>query len=578
MRMIANLVRLPLDLFQERVNSLFVLEDLVCLDSALLNHRLRDQFLQLLVGALINTKAVKFNNSSANWFLKRNLFISSLHVASSVVDLSAMKPLARRVSVLNFDNCTLLTDDAIRNFLASCENAKHISLGNVLNESSSRNVLEIVAECCHELESINLSNISGITPKQLTEIAVCCPNLIDVNLGNGESWVDVECINVLAVNCPQLRRMTADGSIYCGDSAIQVLAQHCRDLRHLSVRGWYQLTDAGIDSLAACTELRALLLDNTIHITTFGMIKLARACPKLEEIGMPQCGELVDLAIAAFAQHCPALCIVHCASSCLSDNGLQFLQSSPLLHTLEITNAVSLTTTALSQLINHCVYLQRVVMSNCQFSDPVVSAFASGATDESSAKAHCSLQVIEFKMCSLRSDFSFVALMAQCPNITELSLRLSTGLTEAAVVVVATHCTRLRILDIVNIPVSDNAICALARGCPELRNFNASGCDLSDISAVALAENCPFLRHLYLSYWTKLTDDGVVQVLQKCHQLRELMLNICNKLTSRVLGAAVQYGARLRKLDVSMCSNIDAGAVTAFRNAKPDCEILGFEI
>lgn len=577
--MISNIVQIPKEVLQTRVIPLFKIQDLVYLDSALLNHRLRPQFLDLLKGAHLNTDSVKLVGDAAYWFLKREVYVSSLYVSEVAKDLSILKQLVYFVEArVSFDNCNMLTTEAFKDFIESCGRVKALSFSMCCYGEMEGRVLETIAAFCIALQSIDLSYCRLVRRDQFAALLACSTSLTDLNLNNCKSWVNDECFAIIASNCPQLRTLQANCCIYCADGALLALAKHCRDLHRLSLRTWPSLSDKGVSALIACTELRAFVLSGSTRVTSQSITTLAQHCTKLEEIGMPLCDRQVDVAVAALVQHCPALCVVHSCSQFLTDRSLLSLQNCPLLHTLVLNNVNKISCAALMQLVDHCSALIRLEVSSSSLDCTAAACAGTVAvrTHDSTIESHNRLSSINFSICSSLTHAVLMALTSRCPNITDLNLRMCTGLTDASIISVASHCRNLEVLNISNIPVSNAAVCAIAQSCYFLHSFMAEGCALLTDGAVsALGNHCSNLTHLDMSFCNQLTEAGVIEILQKCRLLRNLDLSCCNHMTKKVLDAAVQYAAHLRRVDLSMCTKIGANAVQAFRSAKPNCELIG---
>lgn len=573
--MISSIIQIPKDLLQNRVLAFLDVQDLVGFDSALLNHRLRPQQLQQLNGAHLNTDSIKIDESGAKWFLKRSIHVSSLRVSSAAKDFSTIKQLARSVSTLvSFDNCDMLSAEAINDFLEFCQYVKHLSFRMGFNSRMEGNILESIAAYCQDLQKLNLSYSRCFLPDQLIPLLSSCRSLTDLDLSHCASWVNNECISILATNCPQLQSLQAISCINCGDKAIGMLAQHCRDLNHLNLRGWHMLTDDGLSVLTACVQLRAVDISGSTRITSEGIIILAQGCTQLENVGIPRCDSRVSLAIEALVQHCPALQLVRCCSRYITDRSLESLQNCSLLHTLEITEVGNVTYDALLQLLDHCTAMQRLELPSVLLN---YAGAANAAVNSQATKSiHTSLAYIDFTSFSSLTDAAFIALICKCPNVTELDIRMCIMLTDASIVAVAVNCRKLEVLNISNIAnVTDAAVCAIAKSCYFLWSLNVGGCNrLTDIAASAIGNNCPNLRNLNVFFCTKLTDAGVVEIVQKCRLLRNLELGGCGNITRHTVDAIVQYGARLRCLYLSMCVQINAEIVKALRSAKPNCEVI----
>lgn len=316
--MISSIIQLPKELFHDKVVTLLDVVDLVCFDSALLNHQLRPQMHDLINGGSLNTNSIIFDEHSVAWFYKRNICVSSLCIDRALNDLKMMKQLARSVkSRLSFDNCNMLTTEAIIDFLQYCENINSLSVKNVCKGEMEGNVLESIATLCPKIHTIDVSMCTLISANNIAALTTGCKRLIDIDITCCS--INFETIQTIVLNCPQLRRLVADFTDF-DDSCMKVVAKHCHDLRHLSVNSYSNLTDEGLVALSACSELRAFHYDCNEYITSRGIITLAVNCTQLEEITLPDCDEEVNFAVAALVKYCPALKVLHCDSSDITEH------------------------------------------------------------------------------------------------------------------------------------------------------------------------------------------------------------------------------------------------------------------
>lgn len=481
-----------------------------------------------------------------------------------VTDLSVLKLLVSSVETsVSFVTCKMLPATSLSNFLQACGKVKSLSLGKCVNDGMWESVLDAISEYCVGVEALDFSHSSLIHPENLDTLTAKCKSLTDLDISFCHGWVDCECIEILAVNSPQLCRLEVDYCTNFDDDCCVAIAQHCRNLRHLSARFCNSLSDDGLVALAAgCAEIRTLLLTRDERITSQGIIILAQGCTKLEEIGIPRCDGQVDLAIAALVQYCPALKVVRSSSSFISDQALQSLQNCPLLHTLELTYNHEISSSALLQLLSHCGSLQRLEASSLICTTECVTPAVRNAC-YSSKLVH-----VSFAYCKSLTDSVFMALISHCPYVTTLDLEWCTGLADASIMAVASHCSLLKSVDFSFTKFTDTAMCALLipQNSRHLISFMARYCNsLTNSTAAALANSCPYLKHLDMSGCDILTDVGVLDVLQKCRKVREIALRGCDRITNNIMDAIVGpqqlRGARLRLLDLNYCPNITQAAV-----------------
>lgn len=144
--MIASMIHFPIGLLADYLLTLLDVTDLVCLDSALMNHSIRKVIVDQWKGAKIHTK-INIDEDSAKWLLERNLCIAFLNVSGWVADLSSLKELARSSNIqqISFVN-------AINDFIPCCGKVKGIiSFAKCCRGMMEGCVLETIATSCAEL-------------------------------------------------------------------------------------------------------------------------------------------------------------------------------------------------------------------------------------------------------------------------------------------------------------------------------------------------------------------------------------------------------------------------------------------
>lgn len=181
------------------------------------------------------------------------------------------------------------------------------------------------------------------------------------------------------------------------------------------------------------------------------------------------------------------------------------------------------------------------------------------------------------------------------PALTGICLDTCIGLTDTAVEIIATHCTKLECLNLAyNTGITDKAIAALAFGCKYLANINLSGCaELSDLGVailtrhrklqvvnlfackavtdrgiIKLAAGSPQLCRLSLAFCDKVTDIGVEAVARHCTQLRSIKLNCLLGITDKAVLDLVTNCPMINAIDLFGCIAITDSGVAALTRAR----------
>lgn len=162
--------------------------------------------------------------------------------------------------------------------------------------------VEALANHCHDLRALDLSNGTLITDASLFALARGCERLERLNL-SGCSRTSELGLKVLAENCSSLMHLNLCGCSNAGsDQALLALARNCIALQSLNL-GWCErITDLGVTGLALwCSDLRVVDLCGCLLITDQSVIALADKCHHLRVLGLYSCLNITDAAMYALA-------------------------------------------------------------------------------------------------------------------------------------------------------------------------------------------------------------------------------------------------------------------------------------
>lgn len=166
----------------------------------------------------------------------------------------------------------------------------------------SDQAVEALANHCHALRVLDLSNGPFITDVSLFALAHGCGMLERLNL-SGCTRISELGLIVLAENCSNLMHLNLCGCNNAGtDQALLALGQNCIMLESLNV-GWCErITDTGVVGLASrCSYLMIVDLCGCLWITDRSVIALADNCHHLRALGLYSCVDITDAAMYALA-------------------------------------------------------------------------------------------------------------------------------------------------------------------------------------------------------------------------------------------------------------------------------------
>ncbi|XP_047342675.1 F-box protein SKP2B-like [Impatiens glandulifera] len=164
------------------------------------------------------------------------------------------------------------------------------------------NAVKTIANCCYDLQELDLSKSFKLTDQSLYSLADGCPNLLRLNISGCSSFGDKALI-YLAQFCRKLKYLNLCGCVNAAsDNVLQAIGYYCNELQSVNL-GWCEkVGDAGVSCLAhGCPNLQALDLCGCILITDISVIDLANNCPSLKSLGLYYCHNITDKAMYSLA-------------------------------------------------------------------------------------------------------------------------------------------------------------------------------------------------------------------------------------------------------------------------------------
>ncbi|PKC55355.1 RNI-like protein [Rhizophagus irregularis] len=156
-----------------------------------------------------------------------------------------------------------LSNRKIKSIVRIFPNIIHLDFGGSMESESVGKVLKLIAESYPNLEYLNISALRNIfrskNDKGLTAIADSCHKLECLNISNRTEFSEISICNVIR-SCPSLQQLNLS---YCKitDITIEEIARSCPNLKYLNLRGCYIIRKEAIDQLVS--------LNPNIHIENY---------------------------------------------------------------------------------------------------------------------------------------------------------------------------------------------------------------------------------------------------------------------------------------------------------------------
>lgn len=237
-----------------------------------------------------------------------------------VQELCSVHP---KITSLNLNNCTEITDVA----------------------------LIAIATHCTELKILSLQNCSKITTVGLRAISFKCKNIIELDLNNCSN-IDDASLTVAAGGSWRIKKLSLNNCQSITDNGVSRIAQGLGScLEYLSLDGCPcigEFGDRGLKEIGLyCKNLRELSISQARRIEDNGLIALATGCLQLTVLSLSGCENISVKSFKKCIQNLTNLTSLQLNSNKgLYDNDFRHLINSAWsekLHTLNLINFVNLT-------------------------------------------------------------------------------------------------------------------------------------------------------------------------------------------------------------------------------------------
>ena len=221
------------------------------------------------------------------------------------------------------------------------------------------------------LESLDLRSCDLVTAPDLLSLFATCPSLKTLHLGMLKRAVKPQ---VLAALCASafasvLEELHLNSNPSVDDASILLIAQSCRALRHLFVDMCENLTDAAVASVAKqCSRLHSLGV-STLPVSDETLTEIGLNCSDLSVISLSFCYRVTSVGVLRLVRGCPKLRVVNlCLVDLIRDEAVIALAetSRDHLEELNLRGCSSITDRALASLGDCCSRLRILHLLDCR--------------------------------------------------------------------------------------------------------------------------------------------------------------------------------------------------------------------
>merc|ERR1719433_2020108 len=161
---------------------------------------------------------------------------------------------------------------------------------------------KIVVYNGHSLKYLVLSGSKFLTNESLITTFNTHQNLLTVDLSECHS-VTASCLQALAVQCKQLRRLILKDCHWVTRASIEYMAHHQNLLWSINLTGCWELVDQTIlQVLTSFRGLKYVSLANIYSLTDQGMNLVTEYCPKLQVLNVTDCRDITEQSLIRLRQ------------------------------------------------------------------------------------------------------------------------------------------------------------------------------------------------------------------------------------------------------------------------------------
>eukprot|EP01102_Stenamoeba_stenopodia_P016363 TRINITY_DN5718_c0_g2_i1.p1 TRINITY_DN5718_c0_g2~~TRINITY_DN5718_c0_g2_i1.p1 ORF type:complete len:1014 (+),score=165.43 TRINITY_DN5718_c0_g2_i1:338-3379(+) len=448
---------------------------------------------------------------------------------------------------LNLSGCVKLTDLALKDVTSYCPNLRFLNIKGCPHFTNG--LFEYLG---NEIQELVVSDCPNITDRGLRSLFGRSFSIVSIELSG--RWVTNDCIEVLTVNCPNLRRVELIGCDALGDQSVCVLSHYCQSLEYLDLSLCRGFSSQVFTNAHTMPQLRKINLSRCFNINDSSIAKLIDLAPALESINASYCQDVTDVGVHALAEKCSNTlrCCDFSGCSSITNDSIMHLAQTCSLESLSLFNCFMISDVSTEEIAKHCRDLIYLDVSCCDVSDQSITTLVDNCRR---------LEVLALEETKV-TNASLILLGKRCHNIHTLKLAYCNDLTDVGLMELAEGCPDIQFLDIsycnklslsrlqfcLNRWPKLSALhlrgynCITDKGIahPKLSVLNLSWCkNLNDTSLIQIGKGCPSLSEVDLAWCGNISEGAVVSLVKDCVDLRSLTLRGCPFTTTpQKLGAS----------------------------------------
>ncbi len=463
----------------------------------------------------------------------------------------------RQLQYLNFSNCNITSLPII-----GCFNMKEIYLARTDIDNDQ---LKTVCRWSDSLEVLDLESCPKI---DLCDNSVVLPSSLK-KLNLSFCLVSEKAIQDISQNCHDLQQIELKGCVVTRAMLQALITAYNQQLRiQVSIgddvfNGLCLLQDCAQEIIKSLSPIPAKLIEkmhqgsNQLDFTDINLrdadlhniICFHANAVNVETLDISDMMNLTDTALQYIHQACCNLKNINLKSCNITDTGLKYLsQGCPNIQVIELAG-LKLTDTALQFLAQGCPKIENINLITCsQITDEGLKFLAKGCPN---------IQTINLFWCEQITDEGLNFLSKGCHNIDIINIGDCKNITDDGVKFLTEQCQHIKSISLGGTQVTDKALMYLSKWCQNIQNISLNR-NITDVGLKYLAEGCHGLQKIFVQK-CKISDEALKYLASNCPNIRRISLMHCNQITDEGLNFLSKGCHNIQNINLNECKISDLG-------------------
>lgn len=487
----------------------------------------------------VRLAAISVGTSSRGGLGKLSIRGSNAVGGVTNLGLSAVAHGCPSLKVLSLWNVPSVGDESLFKIARECQSLEKLDLCQC--PSISDNGLVAIAKSCPNLTSISFESCPNVGNESLQAIGKYSQKLQSVTIKDCKRIGDQGVAGLVSMGSNNLTKVKLQ-SLNISDFSLAVLGHYGKAITNLVLCGLQNVSEKGFWVMGNALGLQALAslaITSCRGVTDMSLEAVGKGCPDLKQMCLRKCCFVSDNGLVAFSkvsisleslqlEECNRITqtgILNALSNCNSN-----LKSLSLVKCMGIKDLPSE-----SQYLSPCLSLRSLTIRSCprfgSSSLPIVGNLCPQIH-------HLDLS----GLCGI-TDAALLSLVEGCVALVKVNLTDCLNLTDEVVSALARlHGETLEVLNLDGCRnVTDAGLAALANNCPSLNDLDVSRCSITDSGVAALSRGVQSnLQVLSLSSCSNVTSKSLPSLKKLGKSLVGLNIQHCNSISGCTIDRLVE--------------------------------------